>query len=495
MYTIYPPACVFISAELSMTQAQANKPSLPLKKQPSKSRAKELGVVALSMLSIGSGGEQQSVHALERAPAPIVSTIDLTNESIQTPHSNVSIPEGCTRILPTEEYRTWENYQENLIENTLSNREGLKVYDASRFMSPQTQTALSRYVGLRSSQRNMQIVRVEENGYKFAIKNADELWYLSEALHFKHVTSNGVSFSKTRLVMWKKGEAGEVSLEFKVSGTFGYNSQRRRSVNFSRLSQTMNAAESNRESEERDISAADTLRVGNEVTGYIGMIDGNRNDSVIWNMRDDIRYFPQIMNARLDENGDFRHNYVVRNGSEFIEVRSNPYQKLKQHVAGMYAKGIRNFHLNLAGHGSESGITLNSSGRGGRLLSPQQLRELFNQYSDCQFLVDSCACGGGGLANMLKDYRDPTGETGRVVVKLQAKPLTWAQSAHIDGLEDSRGVPMGHSSYYYLFWNHFLKQGEDFGDAHVLADKYCQMLCGCDAEIWKSGPNGGLCTR
>jgi hypothetical protein len=160
----------------------------------------------------------------------------------------------------------------------------------------------------------------------------------------------------------------------------------------------------------------------------------------------------------------------------------------------MYDKGIRNFYLNFAGHGNDSGIYFSLGAWGSERLSPEGLHGVFSQFKDCKFVVDTVACYGGGMAEAMKAYKDPSGEEGRVMIKLQAKPGAFNQEGRLEGEQGLAGSPKVFSSYYQIFNAYYLMKGVSFGEAHLLADVAAKKLIPCDAEAWVSGKNGGRAT-
>jgi hypothetical protein len=94
----------------------------------------------------------------------------------------------------------------------------------------------------------------------------------------------------------------------------------------------------------------------------------------------------------------------------------------------------------------------------------------------------------------MKGYEDPSGRDGRITMKLQAKPYSYNQEGRLEGQTDARGIARPYSSYYQIFNAFFLIKGEGFGEAHYQADLAAKKLIPCDAEVWRSTPNGGRST-
>src|SRR5690606_25493821 len=140
----------------------------------------------------------------------------------------------------------------------------------------------------------------------------------------------------------------------------------------------------------------------------------------------DCRYLPQLLNGLEDEGGNSLYNRVSENGSDFIRGERNPEELLRANIREMYDDGIRTFYLNLAGHGNQYGIFFQGSS-GYSVLSPAALHSVFSEFKDCDFVVDTVACYGGGMAEAMKNYEDPSGRPGRIFMKLQAKPYSYNQ--------------------------------------------------------------------
>ena len=56
------------------------------------------------------------------------------------------------------------------------------------------------------------------------------------------------------------------------------------------------------------------------------------------------------------------------------------------------------------------------------------------------------------------------------------------------------GKPEPFSSYYNLFFNHYIRE-YPYGEAHRRADLEVKQRVGCDAELWISGPQGGAAVK
>lgn len=414
----------------------------------------------------------------------------------------VEIPSNLTRMVPLNAAR-WAQLQSDIALNTIQgNSDGLRLVDASNFMTNETSRALSVYLPefqKQDQQTGLQFSNVNEDGFKFAFKtNDNQTWYLSETPNYRDQYPNGVEFSETSLVLRKKSDNGLTQIEIPASEAFSNGR-----INYHYIQSKMREAEQNRDSE-TNFSELQRIREldlpKDRLIGYIGLVDSNKSDPVILGIKDDVKRFPEMMNGLRDSQGNSRYNFVSTNNSESISVSRAPFDILAENIQAMHDQGVTDFYINVAGHGNQEGIFferggMNPFGEGNYFkLTANDLCVLFDRFPDCKFRVDTVACLGGGLADGIKQYNDSTGEDGRVIVKLQSKQNSINQEGRLSELTED-GINKPHSSYYNVFYAQSLQLGLTEGSAHLRADMLTKRYGSSDAEIWTSGPRGGSAVK
>lgn len=460
-------------------------------------RATTAGALALSFFSFESSRADIFTPGMDNTPAAASETItDLSEYRINVPvktdreeQVQASQPE---RISVTAEGERWMQMQREIASASTGGEGDLRLIDGTTFITVECEEALRGFSGMRDRGRGLHFAAISENDYKFAITTAaGDVWYVSEAPHYKDQFPEGIPFREKSLEIWKKGSEKLIQKEFSTAGIFLLNADgTARGINFERLEKQMTAAEINYRSETEDAGRVRHYKLTRDPVGYIALVDGNQHDPIMAGLINDCKYLPQLLNKLQDEHGNSLYNLVSENGSEFVAVERSPKELLRSHIKGMYDDGIRSFYLNLAGHGNQHGIYFQSE-TGYRVLTPAALHSVFSEFKDCDFIVDTVACYGGGMADEMKEYEDPSGKSGRIFMKLQAKPYSYNQEGRIEGEEGINGAPKVHSSYYQIFNAYFLMQGLSFGEAHYQADLAAKKLIPCDAEGWLSSSEGG----
>lgn len=463
---------------------------------PALKRAAQAGAIALSLLSFQSGASATDPGALLTPPAR-TADIDLGQARIKAPaREPVAIPEGVSRIGLSTEAEKWIKMQKDVALNSTLGEGKPRLIDGTRFLTKETADKLTKFDGLHDDSTGLSFKKKEENGYKFVVTTrSGDVWYVAECPYYRDQFPYGIPFSQGALEIYKKGSDSLTQKEFKAPDVFKNASGQQGSqyIDFAALQRIITAAEANRASEVLDVIKVRDLKLSDQVTGYVALIDYNRSDPIMNGMIDDGKYFPQMMNSLKGEDQLPLYNLVSRNGSDFVKVDREPKQLLTEHVQGMYDQGVRRFYLNLCGHGNESGVWFNVGFRA-LPLTPAGLHSIFSKFQDCEFVVDTLACYGGGMAEEMKSYRDPTGKEGRILIKLQAKPYSYNQEGRLVDEPGVRGEPKAYSSYYQVYNTFYLLEGKNFGEAHYLADLAAKKLIPCDAEAWSSGPSGGRTT-
>ena len=439
-------------------------------------------LMLFSLASFTPAQEQET--NTQQPPEARATSTDLNQATL--PRIQQQIPEGVERIETTREGRAWMELQKEIVRNTAAGEGTPRLVDGSKFMTQAMDRLLQRFTG--SSGNGITFKAVNEDGYKFAFERENgEKWYVTECPYYRDQFPNGIQFSDAAIEIWKKGSDKLTQNEFHLSGVFDpWN----RTIDFRQIDGLMKEAERDRASELADTAQVRGFTLTDRPMGYIGLVDGNVDDPIMAGSLEDTKYYAQLLNSLTNERGEKRFNLVSKNGSDAIAVERDPYQLLRRNIKAMHDEGVRDFYLNFAGHGNEHGVYF-ASGRNHFRLSPQQVHSIFSEFKDSKFVVDTIACYGGGLAEAMKQYRDPTGEQGRVFMKLQAKPYSYNQEGRLEGVEGVRGQPKVHSSYYQIFNADLLMKGLGFGEAHYQADLAAKKLIPCDAEGWMSGSRGG----
>lgn len=373
-----------------------------------------------------------------------------------------------------------------IAENTLIENKTPRLIDATTFLSATTENSIKGWVGTSSDGQELTFSSVSEKGYKYAfITKSGEKWYFSETPWFYDQFPDGIPEEMIELSIWKEGSEKTIHKQFNEGEVFKSNT-----IDFERLKELINEAEQIRGNEVQDPARIRGYRLSSAPTGYIALVDGNKDDPIMSGMINDCRYFPQMLNLIKDHEGNNMYNLLSNNGSEFIKVSGDPEWILRQHIKALYDAGIRDFYLNFAGHGNETAIFF-STPEVDASLSPEELHAIFSDYSDCNFIVNTIACYGGGLADKMKSYKDPSNREGRILMILQAKPFTYNLEGRLIGEPEVKGSPKIFSSAYQIFNTKFLMDGLNFGEAHYQADLEAKKISPTDAEAWISTENGG----
>lgn len=433
------------------------------------------------------GGRPSPEHTSETDSPPPLTIENLIREQERT-HPETATPERVAPVHTPERALR----QQRLAENTLRGTEEERLIDASRFLSDEGRQALERYQGLSDPSTGIGFGKTEQDGYSFAFSGNGETWYVSQSPFYRDQYPDGKTFSASRCVIWKAGTDGQVQREFLAGDVFSPDGSPDGSIDFRKVNSLMREAEANNRSQINNATDIQKLDLRGEPVGYIGLASGGR-DPVIDGLREDLRTFPEMMNS-IQTAGKPSYDFRVQGGSAAISVDRSPKDILQDKLSEMREQGIKTFYLNLAGHGNNAGVHFTTSSGKRYVLSGKELTGLFDEFSDCQFVVDTVACHGAGYADALADYKDHfrNGDTPRVVVKLQSKSDSVNQEGRIaSGTE----VPEPFSSYYNIFYNYYLQQGSSVGEAHLKADAATKRYCPCDAEVWVGTEQGGNVTK
>jgi hypothetical protein len=259
-------------------------------------------------------------------------------------------PLGLQRLDPAPG-REWARRQDEIARNTLSiNPNGPRLIDESTFLSPTAYQALRPLVGQRDQATGLRFEATDREGFSFAFHTpTGETWFLSESPWYRDQHPGGRPFSKTRLVLQKAGEDGLVQAEFESRRALDAEGN----INFDFIQQQMRTAEANRRNEQEDAAHTQELDLPHDrPIGYVGLVDKS-DDPVVSGLRRDVANFPRMMNDLRTPEGQPRYHFVAPNSSEAIGVDRPPAQILRAQLQEMYDRGIRDFYLNLAGHGND----------------------------------------------------------------------------------------------------------------------------------------------
>src|SRR5205823_1292883 len=140
------------------------------------------------------------------------------------------------------------------------------------------------------------------------------------------------------------------------------------------------------------------------------------------------------------------YRFVSTPTSRTVRVNRSPAAILEDEIRALTTgdRPVSQVYLNIAGHGFAGGVRFHYTSDGREDfsdLTPQQLKVLFSKFPKVKFVLSTVACLGGGYAGALKDYRDPTGEQGRVVAFLQSKGYGTNQEGRIKGEVGVNGAP------------------------------------------------------
>lgn len=407
----------------------------------------------------------------------------------QTPGVRATKSTVLTQVSPSDGYEAWVSEQRTIVQNTLANHGTPRLINGSTFLSPPTAQLLKRYAGQRSG--DLAFREIDDKGYKFAfIFDSGERWFVSECPYYKDQFPKGLPRSMLSLQVCKAGAEDQIQREFPAAVGL---SMKDGWINFAAMREVFRAAEDSRKSELADKAGAQHFDLTSNPIGYIALVDWNPKDPIVEGDVDHAKHFAELLNSLKTPEGAQRYTVLSHKGSEAIKVQTNPKETLRSFVRAMHRDGIRDFYLKLSGHGNEQGVWFTTP-QGHLALSPRDLHAVFSEFRDSTFVVDTMACFGGGIAPQIRDYADPSGREGRVVIKLQTKSGAYNQEGRLLGQEGRNGSPKVHSTYYDIFNAYFLLQGHGIGKAHYLADEACKKVIRCDAEMWISGPKGGIKT-
>lgn len=227
----------------------------------------------------------------------------------------------------------------------------------------------------------------------------------------------------------------------------------------------------------------------NRPVGYLGFSGmGDAENKRMWSetLKQD-HVLPQLMSA-------CGYQMVCRDKTKVVEeLREEPEKLIEKRVKELYDSGVRDFFLNFNMHGDYLDMVCHWDTATEKdktsTLSPQKLQAIFEKYKDCKFTVNSHACHGGGLAPMMREFRDfPGAPEGRVTVFVHTK-------------EDSVNKPngLGYQRTFLLQLAQRIRGDKgapaNYGESHMRADAAVRRVehqgsewLHNDPECWRSRP-------
>ncbi|MBI2523716.1 hypothetical protein HYW11_00660 [Candidatus Peregrinibacteria bacterium] len=406
----------------------------------------------------------------------------------------------------SKEGRAWMAKQVDIAQKSLKGEDG-GLIDGSVFLSVERKVKLNSLAGARATVLGYTVsffkLADPEDGYQYFfllqhMGGSEERWYVSESPWYKDQFPEGIPPGLEYLALWKKGTDGpdkRIQSYCELNDLFEV---KEKSIHPATVIAACRDATLSYRSECRDAAKMQTFDLPKDrPIGYIGLIDANPfDDPIVASMVDDMRYWPEFLAA-------CGYKVVADAAARYIPVADNPAAILARMIEEQKKKGIRDFYLNLAGHGNLWGVHFSYKKDGKtyyKVLTSEKLFALFDAHQDCTFTVSTVACQGGGYATAMKRYKDPSGQEGRVTIFLQTKGHGLNQEGRLKGMEGINGAPKAHSTYYNVFFVSELlhSQREDtlgnYGAAHLRADRLSRMLIPSDPEVWRSGKSGGTVT-
>lgn len=435
-------------------------------------------------------------------PVACVGLLFLTVALVQGQERKTT-PESVPLMEVTKEGRAWMATQIDVAKKSLKGDDG-GLIDGSTFLQEGSKEKLDALVGKSATALGHTVVfrklKEPEYGYHYAFSvtykgGMEETWYLSESPLYKDQFPRGRPVERNYIALWMKG--ADLQLEKLVqescvaSDIFDFAQQELRPAT---ILARCRAAKVGRENEGKDpakIHAFDLPK--DRPIAYIGLIDANpRNDPIIASLVDDMKYWPELLVA-------CGYKIAAAPAARYIPVADDPAVILEQHVREQKKKGIRDLYLNLTGHGNLGGIHFLYTDKEKEIhhevLTSEKLFALFDAHQDCRFTVSTVGCHGGGFAPAVQEYKDPAGIDGRITIFLQVKSHSVNQEGRLKGVEGVKGAPKAHSTYYCVFLaQELLQKKGGYGAAHLRADEAAKRIIPCDAEVWRSGKNGGIFT-
>ena len=176
--------------------------------------------------------------------------------------------------------------------------------------------------------------------------------------------------------------------------------------------------------------------------------------------------------ANVLKAASYKIDLSAMKGKHFVET-NNPKTFLKKQLKMLYGKGIRDFYIDLNGHGLPLGIKI------GKIFSGKDLVEILSdpKFRKCKFTISSVACHGGGLRSAVLAYvkKNPS-QAKNIGLFLQTKPDTFTICAELGSDKNT------YSTYYNVLFANYLLSGMTYGQAAYKADVDAQRMALNNAE-------------
>lgn len=413
-------------------------------------------------------------------------------------------PENTPLMTVSREGCVWMAKQINIAERSLKGEDG-GLIDGSVFLSKELKEKLDPLTGTHATVLGYTVTfcafHKPENGYHYAFcvqhtGGREETWYVSESPFYKDQFPKGLRPGAERLALWKGGANGKPDKRIQAfCSPDDLFDVKKKSLRPATVIAACWDATLSYKSECRDAARMRRFDLPKDrPIGYIGLIDANPfDDPIIASIVDDMKYWPELLVA-------CGYKVLDDAAARYIPVADDPAVILTRSIEAQKKKGIRDFYLNLTGHGNPHGVHFRYGKEGQthhEVLTSAQLFALFDAHLDCTFTVSTVACHGGGYGPAMKRYKDPSGKDGRITIFLQTKGHGLNQEGRLKGVEGAKGAPKAHSTYYCVFFAKELLQGKGkggYGAAHLRADEASRKIIPSDPEVWRSGKSGGTVT-
>lgn len=172
------------------------------------------------------------------------------------------------------------------------------------------------------------------------------------------------------------------------------------------------------------------------------------------------------------------------NSQRVIDLNDTPLTVMRAHIKQLHDAGIRDFYLDLDMHGAPIGSFPKYNGLlGTSWIAPSDMRQLVADFGDSNFTINSTSCFGGGLIDMMRNFKDAPG----------------AQPARVNVFVHTKENQLTYEFYNYLMVPELQKMArgdpdavKTYGELHQRLDKAMQQLISPtgsqDPEYWKSMP-------
>jgi len=177
-------------------------------------------------------------------------------------------------------------------------------------------------------------------------------------------------------------------------------------------------------------------------------------------------------------------------------ISDTPKQQLINYIQESYIAGGRYFYLDIYNHGTPAGISFEEK------LTAQDFMEITNLFPGAKFTINTMACYGGGLKDGFK-RGFKADELARKILSLS--PLDMDQfertedrvSVFLQTRHDTKSLLsftqkgdaefIIYQSYFNVFFMQAIRDGKNYGQAFLFADKKMEALLYINAEALIKG--------